>query len=426
MYIADSDNNRIRKVTFAGTPASPTTCPTEIPSTAKPSMVPSLTPSSSAPSETPTSYPTSAPTKLDIIGVNVFNTPLNGEVARVKIKFYLAKFAAYFLVIFVILLLLDYSKLGKRTVRMLHDSAFASEVYVPTQSPSSSHKKMQSSNKQSKEVFSKLRKKDGEVLEAIERQEMFIDMTEDQRRSSLDHNGDFTVSRKFLRSNRLVKNSNGYSEGFCLYIDQRRTYLGCEPLLYPDGKLAVCNRVVVTTDKGVLEDFVVYLSNNHSMLNCIFAVDGAPVDRLANKLIYTTQNCIAFFMSAISGSVFAYLRVSSKANIVFDVLVTTPATIIIAKLIKALYTCPIGFSVDYQVQNPITVMVIQMLGRMTLVPIVVAIVALLILATMFSQGHNFLGILLSFFLQVQLFGFFLEIVFRFVDVHVALLHAVHD
>ena len=330
--------------------------------------------------------------------------------ARVKIKFYLAKFAAYFLVIFVVLLLLDYSKLGKRTVRMLHDSAFASEVFVPTQSPSSSHK-IQSSNKQSKEVFSKLRKKDGEIVVTIERQEMFIDMTEDQRRSSLDHNGDFTVSRKFLRSNRLVKNSNGYSEGFYLYIDQRRTYLGCEPLLYPDGKLAVCNRVVVTTDKGVLEDFMVYLCNNHSMLNCIFAVDGAPVDRLANKLIYTTQNCIAFFMSAISGSVFAYLSLSSNANIVFDLLVTTPATIVIAKLIKALYTCPIGFSVDYQVQNPITVMVIQLLGRMTLVPIVVAIVALLILATMFSQGHNYLGILLSFFLQVQLFGFFLEIVF---------------
>ena len=333
-------------------------------------MEPSLTPSSSAtPSNNPTSYPTSTPTKLDIIGVNVFNTPLNGKVARVKIKFYLAKFAAYFLVIFVILLLLDYSKLGKRTVRMLHDSAFASEVYVPTQSPSSSHK-MQSSNKQSKEVFSKLRKKDGEVLEEIERQEMFIDMSVDRLSSSKDVDRELVMSKKLLQSNRLLK--SGYSEGFYLYIDQRRTYLGCEPLLYPDGKLAVCNRVVVTTDKGVLEDFLVYLCNNHSMLNCIFAVDGAPVDRLANKLIYTTQNCIAFFMSAISGSVFAYFRVSRKVNIFFDLLVTTPATIIIAKLIKALYTCPIGFSVDYQVQNPITVMVIQLLGRMTLVPIAVS------------------------------------------------------
>jgi len=347
------------------------------------------------------------PTKVDIIAVNVFDAPLDSKVVRVKIKFYLGKFAAYFVAIFIVLSVADYSKVGKRTIMMLHDSAFASKVYIPTQTPGSSHKKQRS--KQSKEVFSKLKKKDSEIREVIDLQNRFNDMSVDRRSSSADVDHKAMMSRKMLQSNRLLMKDIRYAEGFYAYIDQRRTYIGCEPLLYPDGIMEVCNHVVVSTDKGVLEDFVIFVCNNHSLLNCVFAVDGAPVDRFGNKLIYITQSCIAFFMSAVSGSIFAYFTVSANANIAFDIVVTTPATIFIAKLIKVLYTCPVNFSVDYQVENPMIVRAIQVLGKLALIPIMVSIVALLILATMFSRGYDYVMIMTYFFLQVQLYGFFLEL-----------------
>ncbi len=125
-----------------------------------------------------------------------------------------------------------------------------------------------------------------------------------------------------------------------MYIDQRRTYLGCEPLLYPEGKIPVCGKEIAV-EPSVLEDYLLFLCNNHSVLNCIYACDGAPVDRVGNRLIYITQQSIAFFMSTISGCVFSYLSMPQQANIVFDIVVTTPATIAIAKLMKVLYTCPL-------------------------------------------------------------------------------------
>ncbi len=373
-------------------------------------ITPTATPSNTAaPTLTPTSHPTSPPTQLDIISVNLFDAPIDDKVVRVKIRFYLGKFTTYFLVVFVVLLLLDYSQVGKRTTKRLHDSAFASNTYLPTQLTNNvgKHSKRHRNN-HSKEVFSKLKKKDGAILALMEQQNRFDEI---ERGTSIESKRLSPFSRKILRSNRLVTKDTGYSDGFYAYIDQRRTYIGCEPLLYPDGVMHLCNHVLVRTEKGVLEDFVLFLCNNHSMLNCVFAVDGAPVDRLANKVIYICQNCIAFFMSAISGSIIQYCRAPSEANIVFDVIVTTPATIIIAKLIKALYSCPIGFSIDYHLQNPMMVRAIQLLGKLTLIPLMFAIAALLILATMFSQGHDYIQIIGYFFLQVQLYGFFLELIF---------------
>ena len=326
-----------------------------------------------------------------------------------KVRFYLGKFAAYFLAIFVLLTLLDYSRVGKRTVKRLHDSAYASDVYIPSQTSHASNKHRQS-NRQSKEVFSKLKRKDSAIQGVMELQNRFNDMSVDSRSMSADVEPKSFSLMKMLPSNRLLMKESGYSEGFYAYIDQRRTYMGCEPLLYPDGSMQVCDHVLVSTEKGVLEDLIVFLCNNHSLLNCIYAVDGAPVDRFGNKLIYTVQNCIAFFLSAVSGSVLAYCGITSSANIVFDIVVVTPAKIFIAKLIKALYTCPVGFSVDYQVTHPMIVKVVQVLGKLTLIPIVLAIFMLLVLAALFSQSHDYITIVCYFFLQVQLYGFFLELV----------------
>ena len=328
--------------------------------------------------------------------------PLDEKVVREKVRFYLGTFVAYFMVCFVLVKLMDVSKLGKSVTRKLHDSAYASELYVPKMS----HQELQDSwfrvksdTRSKKAVLNKLRGKDYEVSKVVQREAQFRALSDNVSGAGV----------KFLKSNRLGKDSK-YSEGFYTYIDQRRTYLGCEPLLFNEGKVQIC-WWSTTFLKSVLEDFVVYVCNNHSFLNCLYACDDAPVDHTGNTLIYTTQLCIAFLMSAISGSVLNYSQMPNAANIVFDILVTTPATIAMAKIMKTLYVCPICFSVTYQATHPRVVCMLKYLGKIALLPIIAAIITLLIAAAVFSRGHDSAYIILYFFLQVPLYGFFLELIF---------------
>ena len=289
---------------------------------------------------------------------------------------------------------MDYSRVGKSAVKRLHDSAFASNTFIPAQDKLSVSTSSVLRSSKEKMVFNKLRKKDYAISKLIEDEARLAALLADQGGG---------------KSN-LVK-STEYSAGFYAYLDQRRAFLGCKPLFFPDGQIPVCN-TTVKLDEGAIEDFILFLCNGHSVMNCVYSCDGAPVDRTGNRLIYITQNCLAFFLSAISGAVFDYIGLSNRANIVFDILVTTPATIAMAKVMKALYVCPIGFSVEYQAANPWVVTVVRWLGKLAMVPIVLAIGALLVLSAIFSCGRNTAGIIVSFFLQVQLYGFFLELIFN--------------
>jgi hypothetical protein len=364
------------------------------------------------PTAQPSAQPTSQPTLVDIIDVNALDTPITAKVVEIKVKFYLLTFAAYFLACFIILMFVDFSRIGKSAAKRLHASAYASNTHVPNESFLELHEeevasKVDRDNKSRKNVFYKLRKKDYKISKLQLEEAKFRTLS--AVCSSISSNK-ATISLKLIQSNRLAAKSDGYSEGFYAYIDQRRTYLGCEALFYPDGRVSYLCLPSVTLERSVMEDFLLFLCNNHSVLNCVFACDGSPVDRTGNRLIYITQNCIAFFLSAISGSVFNFVGLTNSMNIVFDLIVVTPATIAIAKLMKLFYTCPIGFSVEYQVANPCVVLMVKWLGKLAVLPIVSLIVALLVLAAIFTRGRHTGIIVINFFVQVQLYGFFLELV----------------
>jgi hypothetical protein len=90
--------------------------------TASPTSSPTSTPIS-----TPTSTPTSSPTKKDIVAANLLEVPLDSEVARVKVKYYLGAFVGYFLTIYICLYLYSLLRYGNITARKLFDAAYQSE-----------------------------------------------------------------------------------------------------------------------------------------------------------------------------------------------------------------------------------------------------------------------------------------------------------
>jgi hypothetical protein len=67
--------------------------------------------------------------------------------------------------------------------------------------------------------------------------------------------------------------------------------------------------------------------------------------------------------------------------------------------------------VEYEVSHPVTVSVIRWLGKLAILPILGGIAGLLVLAAVFSRGRDTVLLIVSFALQVQVFGFVLELVF---------------
>ncbi len=304
---------------------------------------------------------------------------------------------------FIILAAADYSKIGQGLVKQLHDSAYSSGAFTPSLSHEDAHSGVAGASSsqrggEAKMLFQELKRKDCEISKLISDETKLVTLLE----------GHESARSKAQISIHRAKGV-GYSAEFYAYIDQRRTYLGCQPVLYPDGQM-MCG-TMWQSQKSVLEDLIVFLCNNHSVFNCVYSCEGAPVDRTGNRLIYITQTCLAFFLSAISGSVLDYIGMSASANVVFDILVTTPATIAMAKVMKTLYVCPLDFSVEYQVANPRVIAMLRCLGKSAIIPIVAAIVGLLVLSAVFSRGHDTVYIIVSFFVQVQLYGFVLELVF---------------
>ena len=385
-------------------------------STASPTSLPTST-------TQPSSTPTSQPVLTDVINTNTLSEPITGKVVSEKVNYYLGTthlvctnyciprlltntptgyFVAYFVACFIILAAADYSKIGQGVVKQLHDSAYSSGAFTPSlshgedaHSGATDAPSLQRSG--AKMLFQELQRKDCEISKLI---------SDETKLETLLEGHESAGSKAQVNIHRMK--GVGYSAGFYAYIDQRRTYLGCQPVLYPDGQTMCGTRW--QSQKSVLEDLIIFLCNNHSVFNCVYSCEGAPVDRTGNRLIYITQTCLAFFLSAISGSVLNYIGMSASANIVFDILVTTPATIAMAKVMKTLYVCPLDVSVEYQVANPRVITMMRCLGKSAIIPIVAAIVGLLVLSAVFSRGHDTVYIIVSFFVQVQLYGFVLELV----------------
>ena len=364
----------------------------------RPSRLPSSEPSS-IPTTQPTSAPTSQPTPLDIIDLNTLTAPITAEVVSTKVNYYLGAFVAYFIACFIVLVVVDYWRLGKAEVKKLHDSAYSSSVFIPSSSrgdlPSSPAVETSTHNRIIHNMVDKLKRWDKMLMHVIEDEKKFVDLSGQLVRANRDKSS-------------IVKGS-AYSATFHAYIYQRRTFFGCKPLWYPGGQVTACSSTW-TFQESAIEDFVLYICNNHSVLGCVLSCDGARVDRTGKRLIYIAQNAVAFCASSISGSVLNYLGYSDRANMIFAILVTAPATFAVGKVMNFLYVCPIGFSVEYEVVHPRVVAFLRGLGKLAIIPMLVGIGGLLVMSAVFSRGYDIYIIVVYFFLNVQLYGFFLELV----------------
>ncbi len=269
----------------------PTVVPTRVPTTDKPSSQPSSMPSSlpssqptfkptnqpstqpsstpsSQPSAQPSSQPTSHPTVLDIISANLLGTTITTEVVKTKMQYYIGAYIAYFTAIYVFLYLFASTKYGVQTVKSLYDSSYHSALYQDC-------------------ILSATNQNVAD--DAI--QYLYISNQKIQEKMSLK-------TLKISKNNTwfnfcLTDNDSLYSNGYITYVCEKRCLLGCKPLLYPNG----FKFLTIVIPPGRLEDWLLYVCNNHSFFSCFYYVDGHQLGAHGTKLMMICKDIVVFVLS---------------------------------------------------------------------------------------------------------------------------------
>ncbi len=338
----------------------------------------------SFPSSHPTSVPTSSPTPFDVIGTNIFNAEIDNKVVAVRVKFYLGTYIGYFLVLFVLLVLIDKSKIAKKRVKELEMSAFESAVY-----DSSNQHPVTETETKAEAICSRMNQ-----------------LIEENARFRNTLSGSMSDRKLQRLQNKGVK----YTPYFYNYLFHQRCFLGCKPMYYPNGMPLHLGFTTILLPPGLLEDFVLFLCNHNTFFNCLFTIKGGKISRSGNRFIYILSNCIAFFLNCISGSVLNYLEISIYGTIAFDIIVISPSTLIVSNIVEQLYSCPIAESEAFQSRYPTLGNKLRYIGRFMILPFMVASFALLILSAIFSKGADSVNIIGMFILQVQMQAFVLEMI----------------
>ena len=390
----------------------PSTTPSELPSTLLPSTIaPSEAPTEVStnaplpqPSTSPTSQPSGAPTvqQTKAIKSNEFINASSEEV-QVKVKYYMVTFCGFFVAMFLFLVILDKS-VSKRWLNRLHDSAYESKMY----------------------------KKDGtsdrrDYLETLPVRNKLNQLAIDERFvASLVDSVSVKNMRKISKDPSFHQNKTQtgisgsgdltlYDDAFYQYLLQKRCLIGCAGILYPAGfKLNLLIQSYHLRE-GVVEDFILFLCNNHSLLSCIYRVRGSPISRNACRILYLVQNSIAFFMSALNNLIFAYAHLDPNFGYLSDLIIVAPASIFLGSVILELYTCRIVNSTKFaQGSCGKYGKFITFVGKLMVIPFILLIFVLLILAALCTQSSNVYSVTLSFVWQVQLQSVVLEFLYALV------------
>ncbi len=248
----------------------------------------------------PTSMPTSAPTQLDVIAANIFNTGLSEEILKGKTDYYLGSFTGYFVVIFILLWLLELTSYGQQIVRRLHDSAHSTAVFdICGNNQVGSHLD-QGSN--SNDPFTVLFRLNKDLNRTVNRQEM--------REKSTRIKGTIVEDRAFSFAARLVHGKRSYPDVMYKYIRQRRTLLGCQSILFPNGFNRQVGCFHFHAPKSKLEDLLLYICNHHTVLSCLYSAEGERLGHMGRRIVYITKDCISFFMSQMAFTILRYLGVA--------------------------------------------------------------------------------------------------------------------
>ena len=370
---------------------SPSSEPSGQPSS-NPTQQPSTQPSA-CPSSQPTTSPTSNPTKTDIIVANLLDIPLDAEVAKEKVKYYLGAFIGYFLSIYICLYLFSFSRYGNSTASKLYTSSYQSEVHI-------GHSANASDGKIEVSILSDLYNKNSLVNKTIEMEKELKLIKQSASPNSKSY------------STPSLDGEGKYSKGYREYMQQQRTQLGCSPFLCPDGlsvKLPFTN-MGINLPPGRIENMLLFICHNHPLFSCFYFMEGSKLGSHGTRMLYIGKDVVVFVLYQFSNMLLQYLMLDGHGlGIVINLMIITPSAVFVGLVLKYLYTCPFTETVEFQRKYVKYQSILLLFGRLALIPIVLIMCVCLFLACLFSSGRRIPMIIVNYFLFVQVYGVFLAL-----------------
>jgi hypothetical protein len=336
----------------------------------------------------PTSTPTSKPTITDDVAANLFAVPLDAEVAKVKIKYYLGAFMGYFLAIYICLYLYSFLRYGNEIVVKLYNTSHQSKVYIAVVNCDG--------NGSNSIVLSDLYRKNLLVQSYI-KQEIELEK----------------VKQAASNRGKMLEYEGIYSKGYREYVQQQRTLLGCAPFLYPDGYVVKipCTNSKIALPPGRMEDILLYICHNHPLFSCFYFMEGSKLGAHGTRVLYIGKDMVIFVLYQFANMLLQYLMLDGRGLGTFiNLFIITPSAISVGIVLKNLYTCPFTETVDFQRRYAKYQSTILFMGRLAIVPIILIMFGSLIIACLFSSNRHVPMILVNYFIYVQFYGIILAII----------------
>ena len=132
-----------------------------------------------------------------------------------------------------------------------------------------------------------------------------------------------------------------YPDEFYDHLSLRYTHSGCKDVIFAFADGTKC--LGQDLQLGLREDFLLHVANNHSMLGCIFAADGAPYNRAQRRFVYVLKHIVTFFLQCFSGSILSLFDVPPDAigRSIFSVLVIAPVSQFFSQCFRSILGCTI-------------------------------------------------------------------------------------
>ncbi len=322
---------------------------------------------------------------------NFLEVPLSDEVVKEKTRYYLGTFVGYFLGIYVCMYLFSSTNFGRATARRLYSTSFQSQL----------HQNIVTKRELPSDIpcIRSVYKSNGSIRDVINHENMLASMGQ----------GPTTKRKRLIDNMVLSEDEHMYSKGFRDYVNQRRTILGCDSFLYPNGYVAQLpswiKKEQIVLPPGRFESILMYICSNHPLFTCFYFMEGSRLGAHGTRILYLGKDIVVFVLYQFSHMLLGYLALDNIGLSTFiNLFVITPSAVTVGLVLQYLYSCPCTDTIDFKRKYAAYESTVLFLGRLAILPLILLMGFSLFLACLFSNGRQIPLILVNYFVTVQFYG----------------------
>ena len=263
----------------------------------------------SLPTYAPTLNPTQAPTFIlsqspstketsSLISSPFDSYTWSPDESGKRIKYYMFVYAAYFMLLFLLLWFFEYIGALRETRDLLHSSAINSNLFI--------------------DFYSKL----GTTNKSTTPKLIY-------RLLSIQKNRESETVLSSLAIEKVVDKCDKFID-FHYYILDKHTCFGCQPTVLKEHGTFF--------PKGFFEDFLIYSFNNHEVLRCFCSFDYFPLTYTAKRLMFIGRHTILFLIGIfISDTAIFSFNVSASRLYVINFFLSHPLKLLSEQIFQYVY-----------------------------------------------------------------------------------------